>query len=91
LLNDAGDLGAGEVLALVGRSTLLPLRGKSDVVAFISEPDSMISPSEGVDGDLDLREAMVVEPTRVRMTVGQNINWPGDPGVASSTEKTIFG
>jgi hypothetical protein len=72
LLNDAGDLGAGEILALVGRSTLLPLRGKCDVVAFISEPDSMISPSEGVDGDLDLREAMMFEPTRARTTVGQS-------------------
>lgn len=39
---------------------MLPLRGSFDVVAFVSEPDSMISPSEGVDGDLDLRDAMVV-------------------------------
>lgn len=58
LLNDAGDLGAGE-LALGGRSTRLPLRGSCDVVAFVSEPDSMISPSEGVDGDLDLRDAIL--------------------------------
>ena len=47
------------ILALVGRSTLLPLRGNCDVVAFVSEPDSMISPSEGLDGDLDLRDAMM--------------------------------
>lgn len=37
----------------------MPLRGVCDVVAFVSEPDSMISPSEGVDGDLDLRDAIV--------------------------------
>lgn len=36
----------------------MPLRGSCDVVAFVSEPDSMISPSEGVDGDLDLRDAI---------------------------------
>lgn len=49
-----GDLGAEDVLALVGRSILVPFRGDFDAVAFMSEPDSMISPSEGVDGDLDL-------------------------------------
>lgn len=37
----------------------MPLRGVCDVVAFVSEPDSMISPSDGVDGDLDLRDAMI--------------------------------
>jgi hypothetical protein len=40
----------------------MPLRGGFDAVAFISEPDSMISPSEGVDGDLErLRDAMVTD------------------------------
>lgn len=29
-----------------------------DVVAFVSDPDSTISPSEGVDSDLDRREAI---------------------------------
>jgi hypothetical protein len=29
-----------------------------DVVAFVSDPDSTISPSDGVDSDLDRREAM---------------------------------
>jgi len=52
---DARDRGAEGELALGGRSTLVPLRGDFDAVAFVSEPDSMISPSEGVDGDLDLR------------------------------------
>lgn len=45
---------------------MLPLRGSFDVVAFVSEPDSMISPSEGVDGDLDLRDAMVILPGSLR-------------------------
>lgn len=31
-----------------------------DVVAFVSDPDSTISPSEGVDSDLDRREAMLL-------------------------------
>lgn len=52
--NDAGDLVAEDGLALVGRSTVVPLRGGFDAVAFVSGPDSMISPSEGTDGDLDL-------------------------------------
>jgi hypothetical protein len=39
---------------------MLPLTEFCDVVAFfVSEPDSTISPSEGVDGDLDLRDAMM--------------------------------
>ena len=37
----------------------MPLRGVFDVVAFVSEPDSIISPSEGVDGDFNLWDAMV--------------------------------
>jgi hypothetical protein len=56
-LRGLGDLGE---LILVGRSTLVPLTEVCDVVAFVSDPDSMISPSEGVDGDLDLREAIPV-------------------------------
>lgn len=52
--NDAGDLVAEDGLALVGRSTVVPLRGGFDAVAFVSGPDSTISPSEGTDGDLDL-------------------------------------
>jgi len=51
---------ADEFLTLVGRSTLLPLRGNCDVVAFVSEPDSMISPSEAVDADRDLCGAMAL-------------------------------
>jgi hypothetical protein len=55
-----GDLSAEEVLSLGGRSTLVPLRGGFDAVAFISEPDSMISPSEGVDRDLErFRDAIL--------------------------------
>lgn len=57
LEREAGDLGA-EILVLVLRSTLMPLTEVCDVVAFVSEPDSMISPSEGVDGDLDRRDAI---------------------------------
>jgi hypothetical protein len=56
---DLRGLGDLEVLILVGRSTLVPLTEVCDVVAFVSDPDSMISPSEGADGD-DLREAMPV-------------------------------
>ena len=57
--NEAGDLGAEDRLALVGRSTLVPLRGGCDAVAFISGLDSTISPSEGTDGDLDLASDML--------------------------------
>lgn len=56
--NEAGDPGAEDGLALVGRSTLVPLRGGCDAVAFVSGPDSTISPSEGTDGDLDLGRDM---------------------------------
>lgn len=49
----------------MGRSISVPLRGVCDVVAFVSEPDSMISPSEGDDGDLDLRDSMVPETRSV--------------------------
>lgn len=39
-----------------------------DVVAFVSDPDSTISPSEGVDSDLDRREAMFeTSSTRERL------------------------
>lgn len=51
-------------LALGGRSTLVPLRGGFDAVAFVSEPDSMISPSEGVDGELDLRRDAMLSTYR---------------------------
>jgi hypothetical protein len=37
----------------------MPLTEVCDVVAFVSDADSMISPSEGVDRDLDLREAIM--------------------------------
>jgi hypothetical protein len=42
----------------------MPFMEVCDVVAFVSDPDSMISPSEGVDGDLDLREAIIARTTR---------------------------
>jgi hypothetical protein len=35
-----------------------------DVVAFVSEADSMISPSEGVDGDLDRCDVMASQQSR---------------------------
>jgi hypothetical protein len=47
-------------LSLARRLTMVSLTEFCDVVAFfVSKPDSTISPSEGVDGDLDLRDAMM--------------------------------
>lgn len=71
--NDAGDLGAEDGLALVGRSTLVPLRGGFDAVAFVSGPDSTISPSEGTDGDLDLGCDMVANVGGIRTRRGDNV------------------
>jgi hypothetical protein len=39
-----------------------------DVVAFVSEADSMISPSEGVDGDLDRCDVMAAPHQSRRST-----------------------
>lgn len=38
-----------------------------DVVAFVSDPDSTISPSEGVDSDLDRREAIFLIQTMLKL------------------------
>lgn len=68
-----GDL-AEDVLALVGRSILVPFRGDFDAVAFKSEPDSMISPSEGVAEDLDLsRDAILptIAPKGAKRLLGK--------------------
>lgn len=70
--NDAGDLGAEDGLALVGRSTLVPLKGGFDAVAFVSGPDSTISPSEGTDEDLDLGCDMVANARGIQTRRGNN-------------------
>lgn len=55
---------------------LVSLRGDCDEVAFNSEPDSMISPSDGVDRDLDLRfDAIAIDlmGSCYQLTIGNRI------------------
>ena len=56
-----------------------------DVVAFVSEPDSTISPSEGVDGDLDRCSAI-----RIKTPSERTRGAPVRPGVGRETFEVVI-